>query len=580
MLQPVAGEGVFRPAMDQPAGRRPRGVGMTKSASRTKYIFVTGGVVSSLGKGVASASIGALLEARGLKVTLVKMDPYINVDPGTMSPFQHGEVFVTDDGAETDLDLGHYERYVSTRTSRRNNFTTGVIYHTVIEKERRGDYLGGTVQVIPHITEEIKRRIREAAEGTNVCICEVGGTVGDIESLPFIEAIRQLGWDVGRENALYVHLTLVPHIASAGEMKTKPTQHSVKELTGFGIQPDILLCRATEPLEKKVKAKIALFCNVEESRVISAPDVSHIYEVPLVFHAEGLDERIVERLNTFTGSPNLSRWRRIVSILKNPKDTVRIAMVGKYVELTDSYKSLNEALVHGGIANECSVEVTHVDSEKIEQDGLPDSVLAADGILVPMGFGPRGTEGKIAAVRHAREKKVPFFGICFGMQMAVIEYARHVCGLERANSTEVDPKTPHPVIDLLPEQRGLTKKGGTMRLGAYPCVVGEGTLARKLYKKHKISERHRHRYEFNNAYREQLESAGLVCSGVSPDGGLVEMVELGDHPWFLGTQFHPEFKSRPTDCHPLFKGFIRAALQQRAARRDAPLLGGLKVVKR
>ena len=553
---------------------------MTKSATRTKYIFVTGGVVSSLGKGVASASIGALLEARGLKVTLVKMDPYINVDPGTMSPFQHGEVFVTDDGAETDLDLGHYERYVSTRTSRRNNFTTGVVYHTVIEKERRGDYLGGTVQVIPHITDEIKRRIREAAEGSNVCICEVGGTVGDIESLPFIEAIRQLGWDVGRENALYVHLTLVPFISSAGELKTKPTQHSVKELTGFGIQPDILLCRATHPLEKKVKAKIALFCNVEESRVISAPDVNHIYEVPLVFHAEGLDERIVERLNTFTGSPNLSRWRRIVSVLKNPKDTVRIAMVGKYVELTDSYKSLNEALVHGGIANECRVEVTHVDSEKIEQEGLPESVLAADGILVPMGFGPRGTEGKIAAVRYAREKKVPFFGICFGMQMAVIEYARHVCGLERANSTEVDPSTPYPVIDLLPEQRGLTKKGGTMRLGAYPCVIKDGSRARKLYKKHKISERHRHRYEFNNAYRQQLESAGLVCSGVSPDGGLVEMIELANHPWFIGTQFHPEFKSRPTDCHPLMKGFIRAARAQRAARRESPLLGGLKVVKR
>jgi CTP synthase len=413
-----------------------------------------------------------------------------------------------------------------------------------------------------------------------VPVGEVGGTVGDIESLPFIEAIRQLGWDVGRENALYVHLTLVPYIASAGELKTKPTQHSVKELTGFGIQPDILLCRAEHPLEKKVKAKIALFCNVEESRVISAPDVGHIYEVPLVFHSEGLDERIVERLNTFTGSPNLTRWRRIVSTLKNPKETVQIAMVGKYVDLTDSYKSLNEALVHGGIANECRVDVIHVDSEKIEDDEMPESVLTADGVLVPMGFGPRGTEGKIAAVRWARENQVPFFGICFGMQMAVIEYARHVCGLERANSSEVDPKTPDPVIDLLPEQRGLTNKGGTMRLGAYPCVVAEGTLARRLYKKGKISERHRHRYEFNEAYRERLEGAGLICSGVSPDGGLVEMVELKDHPWFLATQFHPEFKSRPTDCHPLFKGFIRAALQHKAARREAPLLGGLKVVKR
>ncbi|MCW5889811.1 MAG: CTP synthase [bacterium] len=551
-----------------------------QQASKTKYIFVTGGVVSSLGKGVASASIAALLEARGLTVTMVKMDPYINVDPGTMSPFQHGEVFVTDDGAETDLDLGHYERYVSTRMGRVNNFTTGVVYHTVIEKERRGDYLGGTVQVIPHITDEIKRRVRAAAEGYNVCIGEVGGTVGDIESLPFVEAIRQLGWDVGKENALYLHLTLVPFISSAGELKTKPTQHSVQELTGYGIQPDILLCRATHPLEKKVKQKIALFCNVDDNRVISAPDVANIYEVPLTLHSEGLDERIVERLNCFTGTPNLSKWRRIATAWKNPKDTVKIAMVGKYVELTDSYKSLNEALVHGGIANECRVEVTHVDSEKIEQDGIPDAVTQADGILVPMGFGPRGTEGKIAAVRYAREKKVPFFGICFGMQMAVIEFARHVCGLERANSIEVDPKTPHPVIDLMLDQRGLTQKGGTMRLGAYPCTLADGTLARKTYKKSKISERHRHRYEFNSSYREQLEQAGLVCSGVSPDGALVEIVELKNHPWFLGSQFHPEFKSRPVDCHPLFKGFVRAALQQRAYRRDTPLLGGLKVVKR
>jgi CTP synthase len=540
---------------------------MTHGAPKTKFIFVTGGVVSSLGKGVASASIGALLEARGLEVTIVKMDPYINVDPGTMSPFQHGEVYVTDDGAETDLDLGHYERYVSTRMTRNNNFTTGVVYHTVITKERQGDYLGGTVQVIPHITDEIKRRLLVAAEGFNVCICEVGGTVGDIESLPFIEAIRQLGWDVGRENALYVHLTLVPYIAAAGELKTKPTQHSVKELTGFGIQPDILLCRAERPLEQKVKAKIALFCNVDESRVISAPDVQHIYEVPLVFHEEGLDERIVERLNTFTGTPNLARWRRIVSVIKKPHDTVRIAMVGKYVDLSDSYKSLNEALAHGGIANEVRVE-----------DGVPDVVRQADGILVPMGFGPRGTEGKIVAVRYARENKVPFLGICFGMQMAVIEFARHVCGLARANSTEVDPQTPHPVIDLMTGQRGLTQKGGTMRLGAYPCVLEEGSLARRLYKRQKVAERHRHRYEFNNAYREQLGKAGLVFSGLSPDGSLVEMIELRDHPWFIASQFHPEFKSRPMDCHPLFRGFIRAALDQRAQRVEAPL-PGLKIVK-
>jgi len=553
---------------------------MVKTGAKTKFIFVTGGVVSSLGKGVASASIGSLLEARGLKVTLVKMDPYINVDPGTMSPFQHGEVFVTDDGAETDLDLGHYERYVSTRMSRRNNFTTGQVYDTVITKERRGDYLGGTVQVIPHITDEIKRRILEAAEGANVCIGEVGGTVGDIESLPFIEAIRQLGWDVGRQNALFVHLTLVPFISTAGELKTKPTQHSVKELTGLGIQPDILLCRAAHPLEKNVKAKIALFCNVDEASVVSAPDAETIYEVPLFFHSEGLDERIVEKLNIFTGSPNLSRWKRVVSTLKNPKETVEIAVVGKYVGLTDSYKSLNEALVHGGIANECRVNLRFIDSEVIEQEGLPDSVRTADAILVPMGFGPRGTEGKIAAVRHAREQKVPFLGICFGMQMAVIEFARHVCGLERANSTEVDPATPHPVIDLMITQRGLTQKGGTMRLGSYPCVLEEGTRARKLYNRKKADERHRHRYEVNNAYRERLAAGGLVFAGLSPDGTLVEMIELRDHPWFVGSQFHPELKSRPMDCHPLFKGFIRAALYQSGRRREAPLLGALKVVKR
>jgi CTP synthase len=551
---------------------------MTKEATKTKFIFVTGGVVSSLGKGVASASIGALLEARGLTVTIVKADPYINVDPGTMSPFQHGEVYVTDDGAETDLDLGHYERFVSTRLSRKNSFTTGQVYDTVISKERRGDYLGGTVQVIPHITDEIKRRIREAAEGFNVCITEVGGTVGDIESLPFIEAIRQLRWELGPHQTLYVHLTLVPYITSASELKTKPTQHSVKELTGFGIQPDILLCRAAQPLDKKVKSKIALFCNVDENRVISAPDVSTIYEVPLVFHQDGLDERIVERLNTFTGSPNLTRWRRIVSAIKNPKATVRVAMIGKYVDLTDSYKSLNEALTHGGIANECKVETLFVDSESIEKDGLPESVKTADAILVPMGFGPRGTEGKIAAVRFAREQRRPFLGICFGMQMAVIEYARHVCGLERANSTEVDPQTPHPVIHLMDDQKDVTRKGGTMRLGDCPCVLREGTLARKLYGRKQVLERHRHRYEFNNAYREQLETAGLVCSGTSPDGRLVEMIELKDHPWFVATQAHPEFKSRPMECHPLFKGFIRAALHQSAQRRE-PAKGKLKVVK-
>src|SRR6058998_1015218 len=545
-----------------------------------KFIFVTGGVVSSLGKGLASASIGCLLESRGFTVNLLKFDPYLNVDPGTMSPYQHGEVYVTDDGAETDLDLGHYERYTHAQLGRKNNLTTGRIYETIIQKERRGDYLGKTVQVIPHVTNEIKAAIHRVAESVDVTIVEVGGTVGDIESLPFLEAIRQMRQDVGRDNSVFIHLTLVPFIPTAGELKTKPTQHSVKELTGLGIQPDVLLCRAAKPLEKKVKGKIALFCNVEEASVISAPDVETIYEVPLVFHAEGLDERVVEKLNIFTGSPNLTRWRRIVSAIKNPKETVEIAMVGKYVDLTDSYKSLNEALTHGGIANECRVRVTYVDSEKIEQEGLPESVKSADAILVPMGFGPRGTEGKIQAVRHARESKIPFLGICFGMQMAVIEYARHVCGLERANSTEVDPKTPHPVIDLMGAQRGLTQKGGTMRLGAYPCDLLEGSLARKVYNRRKVSERHRHRYEFNNARRERLEAGGLVLSGVSPDGTLVEMIELRDHPWFIASQFHPELKSRPMECHPLFKGFIRAALHHRAQRREAPLLGGLKVVKR
>jgi CTP synthase len=548
--------------------------------AKTKFIFVTGGVVSSLGKGLASASIGALLESRGLTTTVLKMDPYINVDPGTMSPFQHGEVFVTDDGAETDLDLGHYERFVSSRTGRKNNFTTGQVYDAVIARERRGDYLGGTVQVIPHITDEIKRRIRAAAEGFNACICEVGGTVGDIESLPFLEAVRELGWDLGRENVLYVHLTLVPFIHTAGELKTKPTQHSVKELTGLGIQPDILLCRTERDLDHKAKAKISHFCNVDEGSVITAKDVACIYEVPLLFHEQGLDERIVEKLNIFTGSPNLSKWRRIVSAVKNPKTSVRIAMVGKYVDLIDSYKSLNEALVHGGIANLCKVEFSYVDSETIESGTLPEAVTAADGILVPMGFGPRGTEGKIRAVRHAREQRIPFFGICFGMQMAVIEFARHVCGLTGANSTEVDPDTPHPVIHLLPTQRGLTQKGGTMRLGAYPCVLQEGSLAHRAYGKRKISERHRHRYEFNNDYRVQIEAKGLLLSGRSPDDGLVEIVEIADHPWFLGCQFHPEFKSRPFDCHPLFKGFIRAALQHQTAAREAPLLGPLRAVKR
>jgi len=503
------------------------------------------------------------------------MDPYINVDPGTMSPFQHGEVYVTDDGAETDLDLGHYERFLSSRMTQKNNFTTGQVYDRVIANERKGDYLGGTVQVIPHITDEIKRRILDAAEGYDIAIGEVGGTVGDIESLPFLEAIRQFRWDRGRENVLYIHLTLVPFISTAGEVKTKPTQHSVKELTGLGIQPDILLCRTDRFLERKIKAKIAHFCNVDESAVITAKDVECIYEVPLIFHEEGLDERIVEKLNMWTGTPTLTKWAKVVQTVKHPRDQIRIAMVGKYVDLADSYKSLHEALVHGGIANECSVEIDYVDSEKIEQEGLPDAVDRADGVLVPMGFGPRGTEGKIAAVRYAREEKVPFLGICFGMQMAVIEYARHVCGLERANSTEVDEHTPHPVIDLMTGQRVVTRKGGTMRLGAYDCVLREGSLAFRLYGKRKISERHRHRYEVNNAYRDTLTRNGLILSGLSPDESLVEIVELANHPFFLASQFHPEFKSRPLDCHPMFKGFVKAALQRKTEAARTPLLSAV-----
>ncbi len=532
--------------------------------SKTKFIFVTGGVVSSLGKGLAAASLGALLEARGLKVTMLKMDPYINVDPGTMSPLQHGEVFVTDDGAETDLDLGHYERFVETRMSRRNNFTTGQVYDTVIQKERRGDYLGATVQVIPHITDEIKRRILIAAEGADLLIVEVGGTVGDIESLPFLEAIREFRWDLGREHVLYVHLTLVPFIQTAGELKTKPTQHSVKELTGLGIQPDILLCRCDRQLEKKVKAKIAHFCNVEENCVISAADVATIYEVPLKFHEEGFDQRVVEKLNIWTGSPNLAKWRRIVKAAQNPKLTVNVAVVGKYVNVIDSYKSLHEAIAHGAIANEVKVVTDYVDSEEFEKQNPDERLANAHAIIIPGGFGARGTEGMIRAVRYAREQGVPILGICYGLHMMVIETARARLGLKRANTSENAPDTPDPVIDIMETQKGVTKKGGTMRLGAYPCVIKAGSLAASVYRKTRISERHRHRYEVNNAYREALEKAGLVATGISPGGDLVEIMELKDHPWFLGCQFHPELRSRPLDCHPLFRGLIRAAVLRRA----------------
>ncbi len=539
--------------------------------NKTKYIFVTGGVLSSLGKGLASAAIGALLESRGLTVTLQKLDPYINVDPGTMNPFQHGEVYVTDDGAETDLDLGHYERFTHARLSRDNNFTTGKIYDSVITKERRGDYLGGTVQVIPHITDEIKRSIKLVAGSVDIVIVEIGGTVGDIESLPFLEAIRQFRTDVGKENALYIHLTLVPYIDTAGEVKTKPTQHSVKELRSIGIQPDILLCRTKKYLPKEIKAKIALFCNVTVDEVITAKDVECIYEVPLVFRKERLDEKIVEKLNIWTRAPLLDDWEEIVRRLKEPKSSVTIAIVGKYVDLTESYKSLNEALRHGGIPNDCRVNLKFVDSEKIEENNCGQMIGDVDGILVPGGFGSRGTEGKICAVKYARQEKIPYFGICLGMQIAVIEFARNVAGMNDAHSQEFDKNTPYPVIYLMTEwyddktgtvqRRDITSdKGGTMRLGAYPCIIKNDTVAYTAYGVSNISERHRHRYEFNNGYMDRLETSGLVVSGTSPDGELVEMVELKDHPWFLGCQFHPEFKSRPMDPHPLFKAFIRASL--------------------
>ncbi len=546
-------------------------------ADKTKFIFITGGVLSSLGKGLASAAIGALLESRGLTVTIQKLDPYINVDPGTMNPFQHGEVYVTDDGAETDLDLGHYERFTHARLGRDNNFTTGKIYHSVITKERRGDYLGCTVQVIPHITDEIKRSIKLVANSVDIVIVEIGGTVGDIESLPFLEAIRQFRADVGKENALYIHLTLVPYIDTAGEVKTKPTQHSVKELRSIGIQPDILLCRTKKYLAKEIKSKIALFCNVTVDEVFTAKDVACIYEVPLVFSKEGLDQKIVEKLNIWTRTPQLDNWEEIVRSLKDPKSSVNIAIVGKYVDLTESYKSLNEALRHGGIPNDCGVNLKFVDSEKIEKTNCKETLEDVDGILVPGGFGSRGIDGKICAAKYAREEKIPYFGICLGMQVAVIEFARNAAAMAGANSQEFDKNTPYPVIYLMTEwyddktktvqQRDITSdKGGTMRLGAYPCMIKEDTLAHKAYGISDISERHRHRYEFNNVFIDRLEKKGLVISGTSPDAELVEIIEIKDHPWYLGCQFHPEFKSRPMDPHPLFREFIRASLAYSKAR--------------
>jgi CTP synthase len=555
-------------------------IGGARMPFSTKYIFVTGGVLSSLGKGLASASIGALLESRGLRVSLQKLDPYINVDPGTMNPFQHGEVFVTDDGAETDLDLGHYERFTTAVMGKRNNYTTGKIYFSVISKERRGDYLGGTVQVIPHITDEIKNCIKGVADDVDVVIVEIGGTVGDIESLPFLEAIRQFRADVGKDNVLYIHLTLVPYISTSGEVKTKPTQHSVKELRSIGIQPDILLCRTDRFLSRELKAKIALFCNVGVDAVITAKDVSCIYEVPLVFHGEGLDHKIVELLNIWTRAPRLDAWQEMVRSFTQPEHEVTIAIVGKYVNLTESYKSLNEALHHGGVANRSKVNLVFVDSEKLQPDTCEEMLRSADGVLVPGGFGSRGVEGKVCAARYARLNRVPYFGICLGMQIAVIEFARNVAGIAQANSSEFNEFADDPVIYLMTEwfdertrtvQRrdSSSDKGATMRLGAYPCRLSAGSLAHRAYGAESISERHRHRYEFNNAYLKRFEEKGLVFSGMSPTGDLAEIVELCDHPWFLGCQFHPEFKSRPMAPHPLFREFIRAALTYRQARGPA-----------
>jgi CTP synthase len=539
-----------------------------RASKQTKFIFVTGGVVSSLGKGLASASIASLLESRGLKVTIQKLDPYLNVDPGTMNPMQHGEVFVTDDGAETDLDLGHYERFISQRMTKLNNATSGQIYLSVIQKERRGEYLGGTVQVIPHVTDEIKQRILACSRGEDILIVEVGGTVGDIESLPFLEAIRQLRLEVGYQNSLSVHVTLVPFISAAGELKTKPTQHSVMKMREIGIQPEILLCRSDRVIEPSLRKKIALFTNVSADAVFSAEDVGCIYEVPLRFHQQGVDDKIAEMLNIWSRAPELTGWQKVVHRLKSPQTEVDIGLVGKYVDLTESYKSLNEALIHGGIGNDCRVNLKHIDSEEIERSGPAAVLQGMDGILVAPGFGSRGIEGKIEAVRYAREKGVPFFGICLGMQVAVIEFARNVAGLKGANSTEFDAAGPHPVVDLLPEQRNVTEKGATMRLGSYPCVLVPGTKAAVAYGASEIQERHRHRYEVNNEYRELLVSKGMVLSGTSPDRRLVEMIELPDHPYFVGCQFHPEFKSRPQDPHPLFQSFIGAASRQRQSLRN------------
>jgi CTP synthase len=538
----------------------------TKKGFQQKFIFVTGGVVSSIGKGLTAASLGALLESRGVKITIMKFDPYINVDPGTMSPFQHGEVYVTEDGAETDLDLGHYERFTTSKMSRANSVSTGQIYDTVISRERRGDYLGGTVQVIPHITDEIKARVFEAAQGSEVTLVEIGGTVGDIESLPFLEAIRQMRVDVGYENSILIHVTYVPYIAAAGELKSKPTQHSVKELREIGLQPDFLVCRTEKPMDQNLKKKIALFCSVKPEHVVGAADASTIYEVPLNLHREGLDELVLERLQIKGGKAQLKGWENIVRVLKKPSRTVRIAVVGKYVDLKESYKSLHESLVHGGIANSARVEIVYVDSEKLNEKNVAGALSQVVGILVPGGFGSRGVEGKMAAIRFAREKQIPFFGICYGMQLAAIEFARNVCGIKDATSREWHAENSKQranfVIDIMEDQRNVNK-GGTMRLGAYSCSLSPHSKAFQVYKQALIHERHRHRFEFNNKFKALFEKKGLNCVGICKERDLVEIIELVDHPWFIGVQFHPEFKSRPLDPHPLFVHFVKASLKRK-----------------
>ncbi len=532
----------------------------------TKYIFVTGGVVSSLGKGITAASLGQLLKSRGLKVSIQKFDPYINIDPGTMSPYQHGEVFVTDDGAETDLDLGHYERFIDINLSKSSNVTSGKVYWSVITKERKGDYLGGTVQVIPHITNEIKERIyRVAKEGTfDVVITEIGGTVGDIESLPFIEAIRQVKYDVGRDNVMYIHVTLVPYLGKAGELKTKPTQHSVKELRSIGIQPDVIVCRAEKALSQDMKDKIGLFCNIDKGNVVQNLDAESLYEVPLMLKEEGLDTIAIKHLGLQAGEADLKQWKEIVDKHKNPTKTVKIALVGKYVELRDAYLSVSEALTHGGIHNDAKVEIDWIHSVSVTKDTVEELLKDVDGILIPGGFGDRGIDGKLVALQYARENKVPMLGICLGMQLAVIEFARNVLGLKDAHSSELSATTTNPVIDLMPEQKDIEDMGGTMRLGIYPCKIYAGLKAKEAYNEELIYERHRHRYEFNNLYRDKLTEAGLIISGISPDERLVEIIELKDHPWYVAAQFHPEFKSRPTRPHPLFRDFIKASIENKS----------------